>query len=114
LEFVSLVPGDGEKERAEWKVWMLRTILEGVAGWGDVDSMVPCAELTSTNGYVNGINGDEKSFDVVVVGAGQAGLSTAGRLKALGVGYVVLERHESMGDNWGSRYDSAKCEFSSY
>jgi hypothetical protein len=51
----------------------------------------------------------ESHFDCVVVGGGQAGLSTGGRLKALGVSYVILEKHARVGDSWGTRYDSTKC-----
>jgi hypothetical protein len=50
-----------------------------------------------------------KHFDCVVVGGGQAGLGTGGRLKALGVSYVILEKHMRVGDSWGTRYDSTKC-----
>ena len=47
-------------------------------------------------------------FDCVVVGGGQAGLATGGRLKALGVSYVVLDKNERVGDSWKLRYDCAK------
>ncbi len=41
---------------------------------------------------------------VVVVGAGQAGLSIAARLGALGVDTLVVDRQERVGDNWRKRY----------
>ncbi len=44
--------------------------------------------------------------DVVIIGAGQAGLSAAGYLKALGVQCVVLEKHKEVGDQWTDRYES--------
>ncbi|KAA6408835.1 MAG: dimethylaniline monooxygenase (N-oxide forming) [Lasallia pustulata] len=64
----------------------------------------------TSHGTANGINGhaEPKHFDCVVVGAGQAGLSTAGRLKAMGVSCVVLDRNSRVGDNWMLRYDSVK------
>ena len=43
---------------------------------------------------------------VVVVGGGQAGLSIAARLKALGVDTLIVDRHERIGDNWRRRYHS--------
>ncbi len=43
---------------------------------------------------------------VVVVGAGQAGLGVAARLKLLGVDTLVIEKHPRIGDNWRSRYHS--------
>jgi putative flavoprotein involved in K+ transport len=43
--------------------------------------------------------------DVVVVGAGQAGLATSHHLRALGVEHVVLER-DQVGAGWAGRWDS--------
>jgi lactate dehydrogenase-like 2-hydroxyacid dehydrogenase len=41
---------------------------------------------------------------VLVVGGGQAGLSIAARLKALGVDALVVDRWPRVGDNWRKRY----------
>jgi cation diffusion facilitator CzcD-associated flavoprotein CzcO len=41
---------------------------------------------------------------VLVVGAGQAGLSIAARLNHLGVDTLVVERNDRIGDNWRKRY----------
>lgn len=41
--------------------------------------------------------------DVVVIGAGQAGLSTAYHLRRLGVGFVVLDGAATAGGAWASR-----------
>ena len=106
----------------QWKIWMIRTILEQLKGHQNVDILLPAHE--SLNGVIhqkpfsNGVNGEHTSrnnptstathFDCVVVGAGQAGLGSAGRLEALGVSYVVLEKHAQIGDNWMTRYDSAR------
>lgn len=43
---------------------------------------------------------------VVVVGAGQSGLSVAARLTHLGVDTLVVERNKRVGDNWRLRYRS--------
>jgi hypothetical protein len=114
--FLTFVPGgDGQ-----WKIWTIRTVLEQLVGCADVDT------LPESNGHANGDadtvtndihanagqgteNGDHfANYDAIVVGAGQAGLSTAGRLQALGVHYLVLETHARVGENWAIRYDSAK------
>ena len=42
---------------------------------------------------------------VIVVGAGPAGLSTAGALARLGIGSTVLERDPEVGARWAERYD---------
>lgn len=44
--------------------------------------------------------------DVVILGAGHNGLMLAARLKAMGVGVLVIERNARVGDNWRNRYDS--------
>ena len=156
--FISLVP-DGS---GGWKIWLLRTILEQLKGYGNPDVLTPRPEVANgtsngtsngvnghaepatemANGSSNGVNGYKRPaaemingssngingnaapstfndikgrggpshFDCVVVGAGQAGLSTAGRMKALGVSCVVLDRNPRVGDNWMLRYDSVKRE----
>ena len=43
---------------------------------------------------------------VIVVGAGQAGLSIAARLGRLGVDTLVIDRQARTGDNWRKRYHS--------
>ena len=43
---------------------------------------------------------------MLVVGGGQAGLSVAARLNALGVDTLIVDRHERIGDNWRLRYHS--------
>ena len=44
--------------------------------------------------------------DVLIVGAGQAGLAAARTLVGLGVDCVVHERHPTVGDSWRRRFDS--------
>jgi hypothetical protein len=41
---------------------------------------------------------------VLVVGGGQAGLSTAARLTQLGVDTLIVDREPRIGDNWRKRY----------
>ncbi|KAK5174270.1 uncharacterized protein LTR77_001350 [Saxophila tyrrhenica] len=90
-----------------WRIWMLRTWLECFDGRGHPDVLEP-AQATA-NGHVNGGHKPEPEvYGAIVVGGGQAGLSTGGRLKALGVPYVVLEKHGSVGDVWTNRYESLR------
>jgi hypothetical protein len=90
----------------EWRIWTLRTILEQLKGQQNVDI------LNIPNGNVKLVNGhsEESHFDCVVIGGGQAGLSQGGRLKALGISYVVLDKYQKVGDNWKLRYGSARCK----
>jgi hypothetical protein len=105
---VSLVRGEDGK----WGIWLLRTILGGFKGVGSVDFLEPEKLIQSQSGKDGGEEERENRFDCVIVGAGQAGLDVAGRLKALGeVKYVVLEKNAEVGDNWKKRYDTCKRKF---
>ena len=46
--------------------------------------------------------------DVVVIGAGQAGLSVGYQLKQRGVPFVILDANERVGDVWRNRWDSLR------
>ncbi|KAF2796703.1 FAD/NAD(P)-binding domain-containing protein [Melanomma pulvis-pyrius CBS 109.77] len=114
--FLSVIPN----EEGTWNIWMLKTILEGIKGSPSCDELLPMKTgmktgiddgVNGTNG-ANGVNGTHSpvgiDFDCVVVGAGQSGLGVGGRLKAMGVSYVILDNHAEVGDNWKTRYDSTK------
>ena len=45
---------------------------------------------------------------VVVIGAGQAGLSVGYHLAQRGVQFVILEANERIGDSWRERWDSLR------
>jgi len=50
----------------------------------------------------------EEHVDVVVIGAGQCGLSVGYHLARKGVKFVILEARERVGDIWRSRWDSLR------
>ncbi|KAA8646787.1 hypothetical protein EYZ11_011409 [Aspergillus tanneri] len=109
------------EEDGQWRIWTIRTVLEQLVGCRNVNIL---PEVTDNkNDISNSLNlmynraslakgADHDSstpdYDVIIAGAGQAGLSTAGRLQALEVDYLVLEAHHQVGENWAIRYDSAK------
>ena len=103
-----------DAESGESKVWMLRTWLECFDGLGHPDILKTISD--QANGTVNGLangKGDDSfridnEYGVIIVGGGQAGLSLAGRLNALGVKYLVLEQHPNIGDQWRGRYESLR------
>ncbi|WP_433605039.1 flavin-containing monooxygenase [Dactylosporangium sp. CA-139114] len=49
---------------------------------------------------------DDRSPEVLIVGAGQAGLSIAARLRTIGVDALIVDKHERVGDVWRKRYHS--------
>ncbi|KAL6708791.1 hypothetical protein ACN47E_002487 [Coniothyrium glycines] len=111
---VILLPGDSE---AEWKFWILNTLLEEADILGNPDKLdivtQPSTNFVSTNGETAS-GAQRETVDVVVVGAGQNGLCMLGRLKALGLKAVALEKYAEIGDNWTHRYDSAKLHLSKW
>jgi putative flavoprotein involved in K+ transport len=56
-------------------------------------------------------------YTVIVIGGGQAGLSTGYYLSKAGVHFLILDASERIGDSWRSRWDSLKlftpCKYSS-
>lgn len=49
---------------------------------------------------------DDRSPEVLVVGAGQAGLSIAARLRVIGVDALIIDKLDRVGDVWRNRYHS--------
>jgi putative flavoprotein involved in K+ transport len=47
-------------------------------------------------------------YEVVVIGAGQSGLSVGYQLKQRGVPFVILDANERVGDVWRNRWDSLR------
>lgn len=98
--------------RLGWQIWMLRTVLEQLSGEADVDKGLYRSQSQLINGRPDNETDqphkEQPHFDCVIVGGGQSGLSTAGRLQSLGVSYVVLEKYNNIGDNWKMRYDAVK------
>ena len=67
-----------------------------------MDTVLIVAHRESANGREN----DMSEFDVVIVGAGQAGLGIGYHLQQSGLSFVILERGE-IGESWRSqRWDS--------
>lgn len=101
----------------QWKIWVIRTMLENYRGFGDVDKLEAVSKsLTNGHTYQNGTVYTKpllEHYDCIVVGGGQAGLSVGGRLQALGVNYLIVDREPKVGDSWGRRYDSAKRKWQS-
>jgi putative flavoprotein involved in K+ transport len=49
-----------------------------------------------------------ESFDVIVIGAGQAGLSVGYHLKRIGARFLIVDANERIGDAWRKRWDSLR------
>lgn len=83
----------------------------------DLHSKEPPARHPAGRGYVAAHPGQtwkqhrdaarqylDREPEVVVVGAGQAGLTTAACLRRLGVDVLNIDRYDHVGDSWNKRY----------
>lgn len=50
----------------------------------------------------------ELETDVFIIGGGNSAAVLAARLKALGIGSIIIERNAQVGDSWARRYDCMK------
>jgi putative flavoprotein involved in K+ transport len=69
----------------------------------DVQSWSP-ADHTWTDERVRERSFDDRDPEVLIVGAGHAGLALAARLRHIGVDTLVLESKPRIGDTWRERY----------
>jgi cation diffusion facilitator CzcD-associated flavoprotein CzcO len=96
-------PGSGD-----WKAWTVLTAMEDLKGFAErAGALRPAA--SAPHGVIPGAPARPARParpDVLVIGAGQAGLTVAARLRQLDVPTVVLERAARVGDNWRHRYAS--------
>lgn len=46
--------------------------------------------------------------DIIIIGAGQAGLAVGYYLKQTGLKFIMLDNHRHVGDSWRNRYDSLR------
>jgi putative flavoprotein involved in K+ transport len=54
------------------------------------------------------MNTTTESFDTIVIGGGQAGLTTGYYLQQQGRSFVILDAHARIGDAWRKRWDSLR------
>lgn len=109
---IRLVQEDGGRTA---KAWILMTALSEIRGHAEWSKLRGGENEASSREFGgenwadkrrNELRYDGRQPDVLVIGAGQAGLSVAARLRALDVDTLVIDRHEEVGDNWRKRYHS--------
>ena len=88
-----------------WRIWVLITILEQFSGLANPD--IPPERLPSC--AHDNSNSVRPYYPVVVVGAGHQGLAVAGRLTALGIDYILVDKAPRPGSVWVDRnYDCVR------
>ena len=104
-----LIPGDHDSPAA----WTLLTALADMKGFEEtIDNARPTGEAYSRDFHgpnwfddrQTAIAFADREPAVLVVGAGQAGLSIAARLRQLNVDTLVVDQEQRIGDNWRNRY----------
>lgn len=94
------------------RAWTLVTNLQELRGHEEFKKAVVGSDTRTFGGenWLDRLNKQRAYADrdpaVLVVGGGQAGLSIAARLHALGVDTLIVDRHARIGDNWRKRYHS--------
>ncbi|PGH12616.1 hypothetical protein AJ80_06675 [Polytolypa hystricis UAMH7299] len=105
-----------EKDNA-WKVYLINFLLQELKGFEEKSGKNrPWNGVNSSTGTPSGDNWaqqrekekrfEDKSPAVLIIGAGQSGLSAGARLRQLGVPTLIIDHNERIGDNWRKRYKS--------
>jgi putative flavoprotein involved in K+ transport len=89
-----------ELHQVEW--FRTRKEASKRSGSKELRAMVTTDPVVDTSTDLSG------HFDVIIIGAGQAGLATGYYLAREGLRFVILDQRERVGDIWRSRWDSLR------
>lgn len=97
------------------KAWILMTALSEIDGHPEWSKPHESGDAAASRDFGGenwadkrrkAVQYDGREPEVLIIGAGQAGLTVAARLRALDVDALIIDRHEEVGDNWRKRYHS--------
>ena len=103
------------REGAPRQAWSLGTVLDAIRGHEEQFRKPRDHSHTEARDFRAPNWIDQRHADaayegrdpvVLVIGAGQAGLSVAARLRQLSIDTLVVDRHQRAGDNWRERYSA--------
>lgn len=104
---------NAEDDDAAPKAWTLLTTLDEIKGHEEQPGRLKSQAKVYSRDFRGpnwrdlreaAIRYSDRDPEVLVVGAGQAGLSIAARLGQLELDTLVVDRHARVGDNWRNRY----------
>ncbi|MET7992204.1 NAD(P)/FAD-dependent oxidoreductase [Amycolatopsis sp. NPDC005232] len=113
--FVRLQLADGDDTAEDPRVWTLLTTLQELRGFEErvLDRRPDGTEFSYQFAGDNWLDTrlmraefTDRQPEVLIVGAGQAGLSLGARLGQIGVDALIVESNARVGDNWRNRYHS--------
>ncbi|KAH7363477.1 flavin-containing monooxygenase, partial [Plectosphaerella cucumerina] len=94
----------GNVSEGEWRAWIVFTQLEELSRQKEIEAVRNRSHAAAARAsHVNGVAHEPQ---VLIVGAGQAGVSLAARLGSMGVRTLLVDRHGRIGDSWRARYES--------
>ncbi|KFY76151.1 hypothetical protein V499_04081 [Pseudogymnoascus sp. VKM F-103] len=94
-----------------WKLYTMHTVAETLRQF---------PEISPSDGHMTGSISWEKQRaqdidaadpEILIIGGGQNGLAMAARCKALGMGNLIIERGDEIGDIWKKRYEYLSLHF---
>ncbi|CAG9937398.1 unnamed protein product [Clonostachys rosea f. rosea IK726] len=102
------------QESGQWKIYTLYTSLRNLNGFPE-DSFERRPDGRVNGRGLRGKNWNDRRAEetnytdgsdpkVLIIGAGQAGLTIAARLKMQKVNALIIDKNERVGDNWRKRY----------
>lgn len=95
-----------------WKAWSFVSIMDRLRG---VAEHYKTGNVSIDRPFRHE---DLMEYEVVVLGAGQCGLAVAARLENIGVPTLVVEKSDTVGNTWRSRYNTLETNtpsaFSTY
>lgn len=103
--------GEGAGEEAQWKIWVWFSALLQLnsSPWKHPAQSAPIPNVQQGDAASRGlppksIGSDNDPLDLLVVGAGTAGLSALSCARALGLSAIAVDKDPQVGHLWKSRY----------